>query len=212
MITNKWQFWLGGGVSAALLLLLFYQVDIGDLKSSLRNANYYLLAPSIVVYFVSVFFRAIRWRYLLSPIGRYPVTRLYPVVVIGYMANNLLPVRLGELVRSYYLSRREDVNTSSALATIAVERVYDGITLLAFAALAAPWLLLLGKFDGAAEVSRTSGIIFLVVIIIGFALMLTLFTLLSTSPAFANRVEAWLNIVPDKLRPRTKRVFRTFVT
>ena len=69
----------------------------------------------------------------LSPGSRpvSPVTRLYPVVIIGYMSNNLLPARLGELVRSYYLAQREGVSGSSALATIAVERVYDGVTLLA---------------------------------------------------------------------------------
>ncbi|MAQ12407.1 MAG: hypothetical protein CL721_03480 [Chloroflexi bacterium] len=212
MITTKWQFWLGGGVSVVLLLLLLYQVDIGDLKDALREANYYLLAPSIVVYFIAVFFRAIRWRYLLSPMGRFPVSRLYPVVVIGYMANNLLPVRLGEFVRSYYLARREDVNASSALATVAVERIYDGITLLAFAALSAPWLLLLGQFDGAADVSRTTGLIFLLVIIVAFALMLTVFTLLGSSPAFTNRAEGWLNIIPAKPRPKVKTIFRTFVT
>ncbi len=211
MITTKWQFWLGGGVSVALLLLLLYQVDMGDLKDALRDANYYLLAPSIVVYFFAVLFRALRWRYLLAPMGLFPVGRLYPVVVIGYMANNLLPVRLGELVRSYYLARRENVNTSSALATIAVERVYDGTTLLAFAALSAPWLLLLGEFDGAADVSRTNGVIFMVGIIVAFALMLAVFTLLSTSPAFATRVEGWLNIVPAGPRPKVKEIFRTFV-
>ena len=211
MITIKWKFWLGGAVSVALLLLLLYQADISDLKNALRNANYYLLAPSIVVYFFAVFFRASRWRYLLSPMGQFPVSRLYSVVVIGYMANNLLPVRLGELVRSYYLARRENVSASSALATIAVERVYDGITLLAFAALSAPWLLLLEEFDGAADVSRTTGVIFLVIIIVAFAVMLTAFTLLGSSPAVSNRVESWLNIIPTGPRTRVKTIFRTFV-
>ena len=211
MITAKWQFWLGGGVSIVLLLILFYRVDISDIKDSLRGANYYLLAPSVAVYFFAVLFRAVRWRYLLAPIGEYSVGRLYPVVIIGYMANNLLPVRLGELVRSYYLSRREDVNASSALATVAVERIYDGITLLAFAALSAPWLLLLGEFDGAADVSRTTGAIFLAGIIIAFAFMFTVFTLLSNSPAFANRAEEWLNIIPKGPRPKVKMIFRTFV-
>ena len=211
MITAKWQFWLGGGVSLVLLLILIYRVDISEIKGALRDANYYLLAPSIIVYFIAVFFRAVRWRYLLTPIGEYSVVRLYPVVVIGYMANNLLPVRLGELVRSYYLSRREDVNASSALATVAVERIYDGITLLAFSALSAPWLLLLGEFDGAADVSRITGAIFLSGIIIAFASMFTVFTLLSSSPAFANKAEEWLNVIPNGPRPKVKIIFRTFV-
>ncbi len=211
MILKRWQFWLGGGVSIGLLLILLYQVDMGELKNALRDANYYLLAPSVAVYFVAVLFRAVRWRYLLAPMGVFAVGRLYPVVIIGYMANNLLPVRLGELVRSYYLARRENINTSSALGTIAVERVYDGITLLAFATLAAPWLLMLGEFDGAADVSRATGVIFLAATIVAFAVLLTVFTLLGSSPTFAGRMEGWLNIVPAGLRPRVKGLFRTFV-
>ena len=211
MFINKWQFWLGGAVSVGLLLLLFYQVDLGELKDALRDANYFLLAPSIAVYFIAVLFRAVRWRYLLAPMELIPVGRLYPVVVIGYMANNLLPVRLGELVRSYYLARREKLNTSSALATIAVERVYDGITLLAFAVLAAPWLLLLGEFDGAAGISRTTGVIFLAAAITAFAILLAVFTLLGSSPAFASRMEGLLNIVPTGPRPKIKAFFWTFV-
>lgn len=212
MFSKTWQFWLGGAVSVCLLLLLLYQVDLGELKDALKAANYFLLAPSIAIYFVAVLFRAVRWQYLLTPMSVVPVFRLYPVVVIGYMANNLLPVRLGELVRSYYLARRENLNTSSALATIAVERVYDGITLLAFAALSAPWLLLLGVFDGTADVSRAAGIIFLVAAIAAFAIMLTVFTLLGSSPAFANRMESWLNLVPSGPRPKVKALFRTFVS
>jgi len=211
LFINKWQFWLGGAVSAGLLLLLLYQVDLGELKDALRDANYFLLAPSIAVYFVAVLFRAVRWRYLLAPMGLIPVGRLYPVVVIGYMANNLLPVRLGELVRSYFLARRENVNTSSALATIAVERVYDGITLLAFSTLAAPWLLLLGEFDGAADVSRTTGIIFLAATIAAFGVLLAVFTLLGSSPAFAARMGGLLNFVPTGPRPKIKGFYWTFV-
>ncbi len=210
-MTKRWQFWLVGGVSLALVLLLLYQVDLGELRDALVDADYTLLAPSIAIYFVAVWFRAARWRYLLAPLGSFPVRRLYPVVIIGYMANNLLPVRLGEVVRSYYLARQENINTSSALGTIAVERVYDGITLLAFTALAAPWLLLLGEFDGAADVSRTTGIIFSVAIIAAFSVFLMLFTLLGSSAVFANRIEGLLNIVPSGLRPKAKEFFRTFV-
>ena len=202
MFYKKWQFWLGGIVSVALLLLLLYQINLGDLKNDLREANYYLLVPSIAVYFVAVLFRAARWQYLLIPIKRIPVGRLYSVVVIGYTANNLLPMRLGELVRSYHLAHRENLSTSSALATIAVERVYDGITLLAFAALSAPL----------ASVSRATGIVIMVVVISAFAILLALFTLLASSPAFAARLERWLDIVPAGPRPKVVGMFRTFVS
>ncbi len=113
---NNWRFWLGLAVSGLFLLLLLLRVDRQEIVSALSNANYLYVVPAIGLYFVAVYFRSIRWAYILSPIGQFPVSRLFPVVIIGYMANNLLPVRLGELVRSYYLARRETVSGSTALA------------------------------------------------------------------------------------------------
>jgi len=155
-LANTWQFWLALAVSVLFLLFLVYQVDLGEIRSALGDANYLFVVPAVALYFVAVYFRAVRWRFLLSPLRLIPVRRLYPVIVIGYMANNVLPARLGELVRSYYLARREQFNTSSALATVAVERVYDGVTLLAFAAFAGPVLLALGWFSNSSDTSRTT--------------------------------------------------------
>ena len=86
----------------------------------------------MAAYLVSVLFRTVRWRVLLSHLSQVRVARLYPVVVVGYMANNLLPLRLGELVRSYHVGEREGLSKTSALATIMVERVLDALTLLFF--------------------------------------------------------------------------------
>ena len=61
-----------------------------------------------------------------------PPRRLFPVVTIGFMANNVLPFRAGEVVRAYALSARYGVRKSAALATIAIERIFDGMTMLIF--------------------------------------------------------------------------------
>lgn len=139
MLANR-RFWLGAGVTAAFLVLLFVQFDVKEMLSALADANYVYLVPGIAIYFVSLYFRALRWRTLLRPFVTAAASRLYPVVLVGYMANNLLPVRLGELARSYFLSTREPVRASTAFATIVVERVFDGITLLLLLALAAAFL------------------------------------------------------------------------
>ena len=212
MFSNKWQVWVAVGVSVVLLLILLYQVNLGEIKDALADANYAYLAPAIVLYFGAVLFRTIRWRYLLLPLREFPVRRLYPVVIIGYMANNLLPVRLGEVVRAYYLARQENFNTSSALGTIAVERLFDGITLLAFAAISAPWLLLLGEFDGAGDISRSAVIALTVLAVAAFGGFLVFFTLLSRNPKFAALVALILNLLPVRLRPAASRFFWTFVS
>jgi uncharacterized protein (TIRG00374 family) len=89
--------------------------------------------PALAIYFVGVWFRAVRWAILLRPLSEAVTSRaLFPTVIVGYMANNVLPLRTGELVRSYLVSRQYNVRKTSVLATIAVERIFDGFTMLAF--------------------------------------------------------------------------------
>ena len=134
------RFWLGVVVSAIFLILFFGQIDLRQTADALRDANYWWLFPAIAVYFIAVFFRALRWHFLLAPMKSVPVSRLYPIVVVGYMANNLLPIRLGELVRAFFIWRKEGVNKSSALVTILIERVFDGVFLLFMALVIWPFL------------------------------------------------------------------------
>lgn len=126
--------WIGLGISAVLLALFLLTVDVGGLVDALATANYAFVVPAIALYLVSVGFRTLRWQWLLRHMRRISVRRLYPVVVVGYMANNLLPMRLGEVVRSYYVGEREGVSKVSALVTIFVERLLDALTLLLFIA------------------------------------------------------------------------------
>ena len=126
------KFWIGFAISVLLLALFLVTVDLGRMLEALGDANYLFLIPGIGLYLVSVLFRTLRWQVLLRHLRPTKMTRLYPVVVVGYMANNLLPMRLGELVRSYYVGEREGISKTSALATILVERVLDALTLLFF--------------------------------------------------------------------------------
>lgn len=127
-------FWIGAGLSIALLVVFVVTIDLGRMGRALAEANYLYLVPGVGLYLISVLFRTVRWQVLLRHMGSVPVRRLYPVVVVGYMANNLLPMRMGELVRSYYLGSREGLSKTSTLATILVERVLDAVTLLLFIA------------------------------------------------------------------------------
>ena len=129
---RQWRFWLGLAVSVVFLWLAFRNKDLGHMAAALATADYRFLVPAILLYFVGVFFRAIRWQALLNPVKPLPATTLFLFVAIGYMANNLLPARTGELVRAYALSLREGVSKSASLATIAIERIFDGLTMILF--------------------------------------------------------------------------------
>ena len=69
LLRQYWQFLLGLGVSATLLLVLVYQVNLNEVADALGDANYFYVVPAIAIYFVAVYFRAVRWRYLLTPLN-----------------------------------------------------------------------------------------------------------------------------------------------
>ena len=210
---GNWRFWAGVLVSVVTLALLVLLVDRRELWHALRTANYLYLAPAIVLYFIGQWFRALRWQYLLSPIARISTGRLYPVIIIGYMANNVLPARLGELVRAVYLARREPaVTVPASIATLSVERLYDGLTLLAMGAVAAPVLLAAGLFSEASLTYRSTAIALMVGVVISFAAALAILTALACSRRTVSWFIALTEILPARFRPLASELINGFVS
>lgn len=156
LVTKRWRLWLGLVVSVAFLFLALRQVtDFGQALAAAQRANYWYLLPALLVYFLGVWIRSVRWHFLLKPVKAVPVRRLFPVVVIGYMANDILPARIGELVRAYVLGEKEQVSKTSTFATIVVERLFDGLTMLLFMGVVS---LLVPFEEGLRQIVRIAGI------------------------------------------------------
>lgn len=145
------KFWIGIGLSIALIALFLLTVDVRHMLTALAQANYVYVIPAIALYLIAVVFRTMRWQTMLAHMKPVGVRRLFPVVVVGYMANNILPMRLGELVRSYYLGEREGISKTASLTTIFVERMLDALTLLFFIAAIALFVPLYGLAEGLGE-------------------------------------------------------------
>ena len=124
------KFWLGIGVSLFFMALLFRKINFHQLWSALVTVNYRYILLAVVCTFVSYFLRAVRWHYLLIPEKRIPLSSLYPATIIGYMANNVLPARLGEFVRAYVLAQREGLQTPTVFASLVIDRLFDGFTVM----------------------------------------------------------------------------------
>jgi hypothetical protein len=120
------QILLGLAVSAGLLVYCFWDVDLGVIAARLRGTLWTFLALSVVLAFASIWARAWRWAYLFPP-GSRP-SHLFRSLLIGYMGNNLLPLRAGEVVRIYVASRHGP-RFWTTFATVVVERVLDGLAL-----------------------------------------------------------------------------------
>ncbi len=132
--------WIGVVISLGLLALVFYGTDLNAIGDAFRTANYFYLIPAVVLYFFGVVMRSIRWHFLLRSIKPIGIWRLFQVTVIGYMVNDLLPFRIGELVRAYILGETEKISKASVLVTIILERVFDGVTMLLFIGIASFFL------------------------------------------------------------------------
>ncbi len=196
-------FWIGAAGSViflAVFIVLF--VDFGTIGRVLREANYVYLAPSVVLYFVAVYFRTVRWRSLLRPLLPQPRRGVFPVVVAGYAANNVIPVRIGEVVRSYYLAVREKVSTAGVFGTIAVERASDVVVLLFFLALS--WLALPvgGAFDRVADQTPGGAPVLAVAALLPFVVVTALVVALAlTSRETALKLfDRALSPVPERAR------------
>lgn len=124
------KFWIGISISVLCMGLLFTKIDPGKVAAALREMDLRYLAPAIIATFISFFGRAFRWHFLLLPLKKISLGSLYPATVIGYMANNILPARLGEFVRAFVLARKEGLDTSAVFATLVVDRLCDGFTVL----------------------------------------------------------------------------------
>ncbi len=129
---KRWQFWLGIAISALFLWWAGRGLEFGEALHAVREANYWWILPGVGAYMVGLFIRAWRWHYLLRPIKNIPVRKMFPIVTIGYMGNNIYPFRIGEVLRAFLLRRKEDVAVSASLATIIVERIFDGVVMLGF--------------------------------------------------------------------------------
>src|SRR5574341_1799511 len=126
MLKQK-RIWFGLILSLVLLVYVFYQTDPAKIFGSLQKAQYVWLIPALALYFVGVGIRAIRWHILLRDLKPVPTRSLFRIVVIGYAANDILPARMGELVRAFLLGRQERLSKTSTLVTILIERLFDGL-------------------------------------------------------------------------------------
>ena len=127
---------LGLAISAVAIALVVRQVDLAAAWEVLRGAAPAFVAATVACIVLDVALRAFRWRGLLAPVARLSLPTVTASLLVGYLANNILPARLGELVRSHHLGDRTGVSRASVLGTVVVERVVDTGTLVAIASAA----------------------------------------------------------------------------
>jgi len=156
------------GITISLIAgwLVLRSVDLASAAEVLRTANPAWIAVMFVTMCLDVAARGARWRVLLTPIAVIPYRRVLGYTYIGYLANNILPARLGELVRSHSLGEKEGIARTTVLGTVVVERVVDTVIVVAIAAVAVLVLSVRGMMTSAVLL----GLAFAALLVIGLGL------------------------------------------
>jgi glycosyltransferase 2 family protein len=127
---------LGTAISVVALILVIRSVDLVSAWDVLITASPQWIALLVVFVMADVLLRAIRWRVLLRPLAPVGLGDSLSSLLVGYLANNVLPARLGEVVRSHDLGMRTGVSRAAILGTIVVERAVDTMVVISIASVA----------------------------------------------------------------------------
>ncbi len=207
---KRWKFWLGLAISVVFMYFALRNLKFDEFWQAMKSANYWWILPGIAVYFVAVWVRSWRWHYLLGPVKKIPTRVMFPVTCIGYMGNNIYPARAGEVLRAVVLKRREGVPISASLATIIVERIFDGVVMLAFVFVNLPALATLSSSDSGFLGDIQSLALIGTGIFIG---ALVIFLLAAMFPKTTIRIGQWFidRLLPMRIREKTTGIMHKFL-
>jgi len=184
-VTRRWEsavlkrlrVLIGLAISLFFIAMLLRIADPRQIGTALAGANYIWLIPAVGIFFVELWVRAVRYEHIIKSLRPARAAGLFPILVIGNMANNLLPLRVGEVVRAYLIGERYNLSKMASLGTGVVERIFDGLTLLALLTVT---VLILGASGAIHDITLTAVAV--------FALALAFFIACLASPDGSERL------------------------
>ena len=196
-------------VAGGLLALFLRNTDLRQVGTEMARARLDLVVAALIVTGLSYVLRALRWVYLLAPIGRVRFSVALKTTVIGFAATALLPARAGELLRPYLLARKEGLSATATFATVIVERLLDTIMVVLLFAL---YLLVFDPGVGAADAATFRQVKIGGALVAGLCLVcLVVLFFLAGHPRTLERLTLGLSkVLPPRLSERASRLVRTF--
>ncbi len=182
----KKRFILGLLLSSIAIFWLIQKVELNEVIDTIRDVNYFFFVSAGIIYLVGFLPRGLRWQLMLSTVKKVSVSDSTQTVVLGYAANNILPFRLGEVVRAYAMGNKNNISKITCLGSIATERVLDGIVIVSL--LGISMLSLTDRIQG----MRVTNQIFLIGGTIFLLSILVLFIMAKFSEVI---LKLWKNII-----------------
>ncbi|NMB61933.1 MAG: flippase-like domain-containing protein [Chloroflexi bacterium] len=191
---KRWIYWLGILLSVIFLYIAISGLDLNNVWLSIKTIDLIWLLPGLLSYFIGVGLRSIRWSFLLK--GKYSSTawQLFPSICIGYLGNNIFPARAGEFLRAYHLREKRAIPFTTSLASIIVERIFDGLVMIVFILLGLPTFM--GKID-----NHTAIILIQWILLAGSVLFLLAFLIVVFSAVAPDKSQKMLDFIFLKILP-----------
>jgi len=186
------KFIISISVSLGLIYYSFKDLEWEPFWQAILSINYWILAAGGIVLISSNIVRAARWKILLSPQKSVKTAPLFEATMMGYMGNNVLPFRLGEVLRAVVVSKRHGLRVSGVGASIVVER---GLDMFSFIILAGIYAVLVPTFESARLLAILGLAALLVGIILGFWVN-------RHHAKFKSRVDLWSQGMIEKGHPK----------
>ena len=188
-------------ISCVLLYLVFRNISISEVLKSIRNANSQYILPVCIVFVSSFILRAQRWSILFEQKIILRWIDLFKAQMIGYLANNVLPARAGEIIRAYILGNSCGIAKSKVFGTVIVERIMDLLAALLLLS------VLLMIYPLPLWVKRSAILLGLIVFAgVGFLLML-----ISFGESLVKMCLRFLKFLPDKFLQKLIIICRNFI-
>jgi uncharacterized protein (TIRG00374 family) len=189
-------------VPALCLYLALRGAEWAKIGEALASADYAWVAVMAAASILVLYVRAQRWKILLRHVGDIPMRPLFSATAIGFMANVVLPLRAGEVVRPYLLGRRASVSVSAAIASVVLERLFDMFLIFCFFLGLALVVPLQPGIRAAGYWAAAVATVALVILAV----------LLRNREAAVRRLEPLFRMLPGRVRPHAEQLLDNFLT
>ncbi len=191
----------GIAISVIFVYFAFRDINFEEFMESIKKAEYIWVLPALAAMVSSFWLRGYRWKCILDPVKTVSIESVFSATMIGYMANNVLPFRIGDLLRIVVIWKESGVSRAAALGSVVIERIFDlfmmlaifGLTLLAYPQLP-KWAVGTGYF------------------VAGFLILLIIFSIYAR-----NNIETLVRInkkiiskISDKAAAKSEKIMRSF--
>ncbi len=193
-------------LAAGLFAFFLSRVPLSAIAREIASASPAWLATSVCLSLIVFALRAIRWVWILRPLGRVPYFPAFRATAVGFAANTVLPARAGEILRPALLAREEGLPFPALLASIVFERVLDALAQLSFLGLA----LATQPSTGSMGSLGSSRVRWVAAGVAAAAVTVALFAVL-WRPATERLLEGAFRFLPDRFRPIARRIAHTFL-